>query len=461
MPMRDYSLTVLPPWLLDEYGTAWARAGDGVKDALASLLKERVAASMPIRPGAAELAPHAPTGALEALGRDRLMPRAVGEPDAGYAARLADAWDIHADGGTPRGGLRALRAAGYPEAMLVVRSRRLYTLDSAGELVVTTLPAGSWCFEPEPQPFWSRYAVLFSQPSLPPTWTAGAVRTVGARQELRSVIPRTVTLGPVTWTSEYNAPAPTFALTGGYVPDYMAGNVGIESLAGPDYPFFDWFTYSFGVQHGGTQEYPSDPTPVELRDSFPTGAPPPVDPGVPVGISVTWASSTSYNSGDRADFSVTIDPGGTSSPPTLVATGTPAFTGPVLVEVVTGAPTYTFRYTVAGGAWRTVAMNRGTAVPLLLGDGSAAGVSITWPNVTAHHTGASWNWTVTDVFPNMPGEFSQEMQLIRALTKEWNNAAAVFDGICIVTNGRALGWPLGTLGGGWVLGGSTVLKYQP
>lgn len=198
MPIRDYALTVLPPWLLDAYGSAWARATGGVKDGLAALLKERVAARMPIRPGASELAPHAPTGALDATGRDRLMPRAIGEQDTGYAARLADAWTIHADGGTPRGALRALAAAGYPEAMLVIRSQRLYKLDADGELVVEMLPAGSWCFEPEPQAFWSRYAILFHWENLPPAWP----------QVLTEFV-----VGPVSQSNpDANAQPPTLAL---------------------------------------------------------------------------------------------------------------------------------------------------------------------------------------------------------------------------------------------------------
>jgi hypothetical protein len=457
--MRDYSLTVLPPWLLDAYGTAWARANDGVKDALAALLKERVAASMPIRPGAAELAPHAPTGALEALGRDRLMPRAVGEPDAGYAERLADAWEIHADGGTARGALRALRAAGYPEAMLVIRSRRLYRLDSAGELVVTTLPAGSWCFEPEPQPFWSRYAVLFSQPNLPPAWTAGVVRAVGPRQDVVASVETlgTYFIGELEWIDNAgNAPLPDVTLTGGAVPVGLRNaTIYARVVEGPPGFSWSWETFPTSSSFGATLLPMLDqPGPAPMLNQLAGNA--------PTGVQIEWSEET-YQPDDFIRFDVEYTPGPVlaSSPPTLAATGTPAFTGPVLAEVVTASPTYTFRYTVAGGAWRTVAMNRGTAIPLLLGDGSAAGVSITWPLVTTHYAGASWNWTITDVFPSMPGEFSQEMQLIRALTKEWSNAAAVFDGIYVITNGRALGWPLGTLGGGWVLGGSTVLKYQP
>jgi hypothetical protein len=459
MPMRDYSLTVLPPWLLDEYGTAWARATDGVKDALASLLKERVAASMPIRPGAAELAPHAPTGALEALGRDRLMPRAVGEPDAGYAARLADAWEIHADGGTPRGALRALRAAGYPEAMLVVRSQRLYKLDSAGELVVTTLPAGSWCFEPEPQPFWSRYAILFSQPNLPPAWTATTVRTLGARETLSATGQANgeLLLSPLR-TTNGSTPPPVVSATGGPVAFFIENKTLAVTVieGGPAY------TWNWSVQDGsgkGAYELDMFPSPAQMLEDYGD------DPSLSTGLQVTWAPQ-SYGLYDQWEFDVSRGPTGVfvSTPPVMaVASGaTPTFTGSVVVEVVTGENTYTFRYKVAGAAWRTVPMQRGMPVPLLKADNTASGLEVTWPNVSTHYAGASWQWLVTDVPGNVPGEFSPEMNLIRALTKEWNNAAAVFDGIYVVTTGRALGWPLATLGDGtWTLGGSTVLKYQP
>lgn len=360
MKLRDYALTYLPPWLLDSYGTAWARATGDVKDSLVALLKERVAARMPVRPGASEVAPYAPTGALEALGRDRLMPRAIGEPDAGYASRLADAWTIHADGGTPRGALRALRAAGYPEAMLVIRSQRLYKLDADGELVVEMLPAGSWCFSPEPQSFWSRYAVLFHWENLPPAWP----------QVLTEFV-----VGPVSQSNpDANAQPPTLALLDNPPADCL---VRVEFLA-------------------VTTTTQTDDITLRYRFS-------PTD---------TWRT-ISFNNASPTQ-------------PLYDATGDGPF----------------FNVTMTSDS------NGG------LGDGYVVGEYYDWPV------------THTSQFVTVPGEESREMNLVRALTKEWSNAAAVFMGITVVVSGRCWGYRARTWGeaasSGDTWGVTTsVLNYHP
>lgn len=456
MPIRDYALTVLPPWLLDAHGTAWAQAHGDVKDALAALLKERVAARMPIRPGASDLAPYAPPGALEALGRDRLMPRAVGEGYPEYAARLAGAWEAHANAGTPMGALLALKRAGYPEAMMVIRSRRLYRLNEAEELVVQELPPGSWCYEPEPQPFWSRYSILFSHPNLPPAWTETTTRTLSPRQDVRKrgTVPGFVTLSavrPVAFAS--GRPPPVVSLTGSPVPEELRGKTVSLVVPDPQTAYdFTWATTSGGLGDDEQPMFSAGNGPVTLQDNYAGNG--------DTGIRVQWGFDVV--AGSRWEFDVIYTPPSyvNSPPPTLTQTGPLAFTGPVVLSVVTGSPSYTFRYSVAGSTLRTVNMNPGAAVPLLLADNSPSGLSVMWTAMLNHYPEAEWHWHVYDV-PAVPAEESVEMNLIRTLTKEWSNAAAVFEGIFIVTHGRALGWPLAPLGSGWKLGGSRVLKYHP
>jgi len=348
MPLRDWALTRLPPWLLDAYGTAWARANGDVKDALAALLKERVAASMPVRPGVTSLAPYAPSGALEATGRDVLMPRAIGEPDAGYAARQADAFTIHAEGGTPRGALRALRAAGYPEAMLVIRSQRLYGLDADGELVVELLPAGSWCFEPQPQAFWSRYAVLFGPLNVPPAWRGPAY---------------------------------------GCVIDYEATEAS-ESNDGP--------TPTLSANFAPAADYTVE---IEVLDVRPTAQTDDVDYRYRLGASEPWR---------------TIQTNVQFTPETLLTTG-----------------------------------------------GVDSGLRLELYNPGYYGVGDSYRWNVRVLYEALPPtEESAEMNLIRALTKEWSNAAAVFEGIIIVTVGGCWGYPEGTWGASETWGGDAVTKYH-
>lgn len=194
---RDYFSEYLPPWLHGPNGLVWARAVGGVKDEMTGALKERVAARFPIRPNTS-LPPIAPTGALEALGREQQMPRALGESDAEYAQRLAAAFDIWQYAGTAYGLLLALRAAGFGTARICIARSRRYHLDDAGALVVEQTPAGSWCTEPEPQPFWSRFIVLFDAATgLPADWYGAPVfDSVGAREDLFDPL-GTSTSGPV------------------------------------------------------------------------------------------------------------------------------------------------------------------------------------------------------------------------------------------------------------------------
>jgi hypothetical protein len=270
---KDYMPQYLPPWLHGPNGLAWARAIGDVKDGMTATLKERVAARFPVRPGTS-LPPIAPTGALEALGREQQMPRALGESDAEYAARLADAFDIWAYAGTAYGLLRALRAAGFGAARICISKGKRYSLDADGGLVVEAMPAGSWCTEPEPQPFWSRFVVLFDVATgLPPDWYGPEFAGIGSREELFDEL-GTTTSGPVLTIDDGDVVPPT---------SILAVRVRVPSASQADsaiyeYSLDDGVTWlagqdstdtAFGVGHLLTTEGNGDGDSVGLRLQFP------------------------------------------------------------------------------------------------------------------------------------------------------------------------------------------------
>lgn len=233
---------------------------------------------------------------------------------------------------------------------------------------------------------------------------------VSAREDVRPIVnlPGTVTLGSVSMiTNNGGGMEPVVSLTGGTVPEYMAGSIALEVVdPSPDYTF-QWFKSDGSATWtgGSDQMFPGgEEVPVELRDQHPNDQPAVQFPGVPTGIAVKWQEGDPYASGDTAEFQVTIVPGApvASTPPTLDQVAPLTVTGRVVVDVLDG---FRFRYTVGSAAAREVDMARGTAVPLLRGDGTPTGVAITWPNVTTHYTGASWAWQLVKANPVVGGRF--------------------------------------------------------
>lgn len=444
---RNYFGNYLPPWLQDAYGTAWGQALGDVKDGATTLLRERVAARLPVRPGVTQLAPYAPRGALEATGRDRRMPRAVGEDDASYAERLAAAWDLWESGGTPLGALRALRAAGYPEAQLVIRSQRLYRLDAAGELVVEMLPSGSWAFEPEPQSFWSRYAVLFAAPNLPPSWAA-TTRTLLPREDVNPSGWTGGSVGPVTVVLAQDGAAPPAAYLSGSAPVPALGTVFLTVSGGVDQ--FIWESSSGAGSDTPQDFYPGGSDVVALvneRPGFPAD----------VGVSLEWVPWDTYVGDDKFSFDVAPSTWATSAPPTATQTGSLTFTRRIEAWVTQDG---FFGYSVNGVEQSSGSpMNKGTPVPLFSG-AALSGVSVTWP-IAPTYPGARYAWQVLDV-PAVPAEDSPAMNVIRALTKEWSNAAATLEGVIIAAVGGVWGYPVGAWGdSGDTWGGDYALHYHP
>lgn len=163
---KDFLLDLLPPWLRDPAGEAWPRStGDAMDDILARA-RAGVRDHLPI----ATPSYTPPADALDAIGAERQLPRAVGEGDADYMARLRGSFDAWASSGTALGLLTALKALGYPTARVMIIRRLMYSLDGSGNLVITGLPTGfgigSWMVRAT-RTFWSEFQVLFASDELP------------------------------------------------------------------------------------------------------------------------------------------------------------------------------------------------------------------------------------------------------------------------------------------------------
>jgi hypothetical protein len=117
---QDFHDRLSPTALQGPVGTAFESAYGAMKDALVARLAASVKAKFP---------GIAPADALAAIGAERLMDRGPGETDAAYAIRLQNAWNTWPLAGTPRGLLRALYDAGYPNTAIVQQLGTTYQLD--------------------------------------------------------------------------------------------------------------------------------------------------------------------------------------------------------------------------------------------------------------------------------------------------------------------------------------------
>lgn len=198
----DYMPSVAPPWLRRNVGDKYWQAVGQMLDAEAQRFRDATLASFP---------DDAPADALDAIGRDRGLPRAAGEGDAAYRVRLRQAWEAWGGDDTPitgKGGgagthlgmLNALRALGLPigaSGMTIVQQNGRYSqLDGAGNLVVGSLMncvhrldltgainvQPGWTFEGR-DTFYSEFGLVF--PADVPTLTANSVLAAGVHQAVR------------------------------------------------------------------------------------------------------------------------------------------------------------------------------------------------------------------------------------------------------------------------------------
>lgn len=153
LSFRQVMLDRLPPWLSRHKGTAeryfyaMAIVLDAIGEALVAGVKARF-------PG------YYTFESLPYIGRDRMMPRYLGETDAQYAERLRGWLDYHRQRGLPVPMLQELRRLLLSEetppatvrARLVYRSGAWFEMAADGTITTGT---GAWDWDPYPEQ-WSR-----------------------------------------------------------------------------------------------------------------------------------------------------------------------------------------------------------------------------------------------------------------------------------------------------------------
>lgn len=157
-----------PSWLQGPNGGAWQAEFGGAKDEVLDRARLGVLARFPGKMlrelGQAEV--EAPSDALDHIGADRGTPRAPGESDAVYAARLLIVWDTFTYLGGPYGMLRALADYGYANVNIIQDNGRYWFL-SAGVLTSGTLMSMAtrgrpgWQFDLR-NDLWTRFGLLFT-----------------------------------------------------------------------------------------------------------------------------------------------------------------------------------------------------------------------------------------------------------------------------------------------------------
>lgn len=148
---RQYHAVLSPGWLLERFGARWADAFGNAKDWVVAGAKDAVKAKLPRI---------APFDALDDIASERMLERGATETEAQFRARLVDAWSVWPWAGTAYGVLTALKIAGWDRVILAQERRRMFQLDAAGNLVITTLTAG-WEADPGADTSWALFDVIF------------------------------------------------------------------------------------------------------------------------------------------------------------------------------------------------------------------------------------------------------------------------------------------------------------
>lgn len=158
---RDYLSKLAPPWLRGPNGSTVLQELGGELDVQVDRGRQGVLANFPDQ---------CPADALDLVGADRLLPRAmpggVPEADVAYRERLRTAWD-GVDGWSYAGShgslLRALARAGFPTglaagAVIIQRTKR-YSYLVAG--VPTFGVHTGWTFDTTPPRYWNQFGIFF------------------------------------------------------------------------------------------------------------------------------------------------------------------------------------------------------------------------------------------------------------------------------------------------------------
>jgi hypothetical protein len=180
----------VPAWMKDPDGAhLWAMVGR-MLDLDRDKLNQGVLARFPVKGSVDANGTFStpPTEALDAIGADRGLPRASGESDAAYAARLINAWATWTFAGSHYGVLRALEVAGFvsPKGIIVQDNGRWSQITgsagteadlSFGDLAACANRGGlpGWTFDFEVDIF-SRFALVYT--SMPAALSTEAGQTI-------------------------------------------------------------------------------------------------------------------------------------------------------------------------------------------------------------------------------------------------------------------------------------------
>src|SRR3954465_7153210 len=168
---RDWQVLNAPPWLQGPNGGAFQAEFGGAKDEVLDRARLGVLARMPGKmlreQDAAQV--EAPPDALDHIGADRGTPRAAGESDAVFAARLLSVWATNQYLGGPYGLLKALSDYGYASVELLYDNGRYWflsggTLTSGTLMTMITRGRAGWMFDADLLlgAQWSRFGLLFT-----------------------------------------------------------------------------------------------------------------------------------------------------------------------------------------------------------------------------------------------------------------------------------------------------------
>jgi hypothetical protein len=160
MPFKDYLVALGPSWLQRAVWKRYLQQAGAAMDTAVLSTKVGVKERFP---------DFAASDALTTIGGERQLPRAPGETDPNFAARLKDAWQTWYWGGTAFGLLRAFSIPGYSTAKIEIVNGLQYQLNRTGQLEIFGLPSGSWLIDAD-QSYWSKFQVVFCHPNLPASW---------------------------------------------------------------------------------------------------------------------------------------------------------------------------------------------------------------------------------------------------------------------------------------------------
>ena len=162
MGYRDFIKGLAPAWLRNAVAQMWLDVfGQAMDDAIA-----RAQGAAQLKSPTSPTTDLPPEDRLLAIGGERQIIRGYADTLTAFSDKLVLAWERWYYGGTALGLLRVLNDLGYTQAKVMIRNRIAYSLDGSGNLVRTTLPAGSWFTG---SGFWNEFDIFFAVAPTPGT----------------------------------------------------------------------------------------------------------------------------------------------------------------------------------------------------------------------------------------------------------------------------------------------------